>query len=43
MYYVNKEHALGNQMPFFNKKLLKTIMTHTKLQTISLQNRSEEI
>ena len=37
-----KKHAPGNQMPFFNKDLLKAIMTRTKLRNISLQNRSEE-
>ena len=29
-------------MPFFNKDLLKAIMTRTKLRNIFLQNRSEE-
>ena len=29
-------------MPFFNKELLKAIMTRTKLRNIFLQNRSEE-
>ena len=37
-----KKHARGNQMPFFNKELLKAIMTRTKLQNIFQQNRSEE-
>ena len=39
---LHKEHARGNQMPFFNKELSKVIMTRTKLQNIFLQNRSEE-
>ena len=37
-----KKHAWGNQMPFFNKELLKAIMTLPKLRNIFLQNRSEE-
>ena len=36
-----KEHARGDQMPFFNKELSKAIMTRTKLRNIFLQNRSE--
>ena len=38
----NKKHAQSNQMPFFNKELLKAIMTKTKLWNIFLQNRSVE-
>ena len=34
--------AWGSQMPFFNKELLKSIMTRTKLLIILLQNRNEE-
>ena len=37
-----KKHARDNQMPYFNKKLLKAIMTQAKLQNIFLQNKSEE-
>ena len=37
-----KKHTRGNQMSFFNKQLLKAIMTRTKLQKVFLQNRSEE-
>ena len=37
-----KKHTRGNQLPFFNKKLSKAIMTQTKLRNIFLQNRSEE-
>ena len=38
----NKKHAQSNHMPFFNKELLKAIMTKIKLQNIFLQNRSVE-
>ena len=31
-----KKHTQGNQMPFFNKELLKAIMTRTKLQNVFL-------
>ena len=34
--------AWGSQMPFFNKELLKSIMTWTKLLIILLQNRNEK-
>ena len=37
-----KKHARGNQKPFYNKELSKTIMTRTKLRNIFLQNRSEQ-
>ena len=35
-----KKHARGNQMPFFNKELSTAIMTRTKLQNISLNEKS---
>ena len=38
----NMENAHGNQIPYFNKKYPKAIMTQTKLQNIFLQNRIEE-
>ena len=37
----HKKYVRGNQMSFFNKGMLKPIMTRTKLLNIFLQNRSE--
>ena len=37
-----KKQARGNQMSFFNKGILKAIMTRAKLHNIFLQNKSEE-
>ena len=36
------KHVRGNQMPFFDKKLSKTIMTRTKLRDDLRQNKCEE-
>ena len=37
-----KKQVRGNQMSFFNKGILKEIMTRAKLHNIFLQNKSEE-
>ena len=37
-----RSHVRGNQMLFFDKELLKAIMTQTELRNNFLQNESEE-
>ena len=36
------KHVQGNQMPFFNKEILRATMTRIKLRNSFMQNKKEE-